>query len=191
MPATPRRRWRAANSRACSSRPCRGSAATPYLLTRNRAEADDLVQDAVVLALRNRDAFEPGTNFCAWSYSIVRNRFLSTVRQRRRREDLDMEAAEAGHTGPPHDDRLVLKEVAWLFGRLPDALREALVLVAVEGRSYDEVAASQGCAVGTAKSRVFRARYLLRFWLLGGSSASNPVKNADARTAAMTRAVVS
>lgn len=161
-------------------------------LTRNRAEADDLVQDAVALALRGRDKFEPGTNFSAWSHRIVRNRFLSLARQRHRRGDLDGAAEEAAdRAGPPHDDRLALKELARMLGRLPAALREALVLVAVQGRSYEEAAAAQGCAVGTAKSRVFRARHLLRLWLMGEPAASMPGKTADARAAAMARAVSS
>ncbi len=158
-------------------------------LTRNRAEADDLVQDAVALALRGRDKFEPGTNFSAWTHRIVRNRFLSLVRQRRAHADLDeaIEGATADHAGPPHDDRLVLKELARMLGRLPTALREALILVAVQGRSYEEVATVQGCAVGTAKSRVFRARYMLRLWLLGGPASLAAVKTAQARASALSR----
>lgn len=160
-------------------------------LTRNRAEAEDLVQDAVALALRGRDKFEPGTNFAAWSHSIVRNRFMSTMRRRRRQTELDGEAAlAAGTAGPPNDDRLALKELSRLLGRLPTALREALLLVVVQGLSYGEVAAAQGCAEGTAKSRVFRARHLLRVWLLGGP-ADAPVKTASARAAALSRAVAS
>ncbi len=158
-------------------------------LTRDRAEADDLVQDAVALALRSGDKFDPGTNFAAWSHSIVRNRFLSSVRQRRRREELDGTAARADCADPPHDDCLVLKELARMLGRLPAALREALLLVAVQGLSYDEVAAVQGCATGTAKSRVSRARHLLRVWLLGGSAAD--FKTADARASALSRAAAS
>ena len=159
-------------------------------LTRNRAAADDLVQDAVALALRGRDRFEPGTNFAAWSHSIVRNRFISLARRRRKQLEFDnaaLHAAAAGGAGPPHDDHLALKELARMLGRLPAALREALLLVAVQGLSYDEAAAVQGCAVGTAKSRVFRARHLLRVWLLGGSAAV-PIKTADARASALSRA---
>lgn len=160
-------------------------------LARNHAEADDLVQDAVALALRGRDKFEPGTNFAAWSHSIVRNRFISGTRQRRRQREIEDEAGRPPDAaGPPHDDRLVLKELARLLGRLPAALREALLLVAVQGLSYDEVAAMQGCAVGTAKSRVFRARHLLRVWLLGGP-ADAAVKTADARASALSRAASS
>ena len=159
-------------------------------LTRNRAAADDLVQDAVALALRAQDRFEAGTNFAAWGHSIVRNRFISLARQRRRQMELD-DAAHRGAVdvaGPPHDARLALKELARMLDRLPAALREALLLVVVQGLSHEEVAAVQGCAVGTAKSRVFRARHLLRVWLLGGSADAAPVKTAAARAAALSRA---
>ena len=160
-------------------------------LTRDRAAADDLAQDAVALALRGRDKFEPGTNFAAWSHSIVRNRFISLARRRRRQLEGDdaVRHAATDAAGPPHDDRLAVKELARMLGRLPGALREALLLVAVQGLSHDEVAAVQGCAVGTAKSRVFRARHLLRVWLLGGSAAA--VKTAGARASALSRAAAS
>jgi RNA polymerase sigma-70 factor (ECF subfamily) len=158
-------------------------------LTRSRPEADDLVQDAVALALTSSGRFEPGTNFTAWSHSIVRNRFFSLARQRRRRVELDDEAVAgaARHSAPQQDGRLAMKELARMLGRLPAPLRKALVLVVVQGRSYDEVAAVQGCAVGTAKSRVFRARYLLRHWLTGGPAASASVKTAGERAAALSR----
>ncbi len=161
------------------------------VLTRNRAEADDLVQDAVALALRGQDRFEAGTNFAAWSHSIVRNRFISLARQRRRQSELDHATHHGamGGAGPPHEDRLALKELARMLERLPAALREALLLVAVQGLSHEEVAAVQGCAVGTAKSRVFRARHLLRVWMLGGSAATASGKTADARASALSRAV--
>ena len=160
-------------------------------LTRDRAAADDLVQDAVALALRGQDKFEAGTNFAAWSHSIVRNRFISLARQRRRQSELDDAAHHGamGGAGPPHEDRLALKELARMLERLPAALREALLLVVVQGLSHEEVAAVQGCAVGTAKSRVFRARHLLRVWMLGGSAAAASGKTADARASALSRAV--
>ncbi len=88
-------------------------------------------------------------------------------------------------------NHLVLKELARMFGRLPATNREALFMVAVQGATYDEVAAVQGCAVGTAKSRVFRARYLLRVWLLGLPDASAPTKTAEARASALKRAAAS
>ena len=162
-------------------------------LTRDRAEADDLVQDAVALALRSSDKFEPGTNFAAWSHSIVRNRFISLARRRRKQLELDGAARHAAMdgAGPCNDQRLALKELARMLELLPAALREALLLVVVRGLSHDEVAAVQGCAVGTARSRVFRARHLLRVWLLGGSATAAPVKTAEARASALSRAAAS
>ena len=66
-----------------------------------------------------------------------------------------------------HEDRLVLKELSRALGRLPSDQREALFMVVLQGLSYEEVAQATGCAVGTAKSRVFRARRQLQSWLMG------------------------
>ena len=145
---------------------------------------------AVALALRGRDRFEVGTNFAAWSHSIVRNHFISLARRRRRQAELDDAAPDpADGAGPAQDDRLALKELARMLKRLPAAHREALLLVVVQGLSYEEVAAVQNCAVGTAKSRVSRARHLLRVWLLGGAAA--PLKTAEVRASALSRAAES
>lgn len=145
-------------------------------LARNRADAEDLVQGAVANALAARRRFEPGTDFAAWSNRILRNRVISGVRQRRRRAELGGGVAPpwvAAAIGPPHEDRIALRELGGLLGRLPARSREALLLVSVQGLAYEEVAAAQGCTVGTAKSRVFRARQRLRAWLLGGPEASD------------------
>ena len=66
-----------------------------------------------------------------------------------------------------HDDRMVLKELSRALTRLPNDQREALFMVVLQGLSYEEVAQATGCAVGTAKSRVFRARRQLQTWLAG------------------------
>lgn len=138
-------------------------------LTRNRSEADDLVHDAVALALRHRSSFEMGTNFAGWMHRILRNRFISVLRQRRDHIDLDEVSGVLNGVGSSHEHRLVLKELVRLLGDLSSECREALVLVAVQGCSYQEVAKMQDCAVGTAKSRVFRARQQLKAQLLGNS----------------------
>jgi RNA polymerase sigma-70 factor (ECF subfamily) len=136
-------------------------------LTRNRANAEDLVQDAVCNALSAQDSFIPGTNFAAWMHRILRNRFISNLRKRRDTTDIDDVPASALATDAPHEDRLALKELARALTRLPHDQREALVMVVVHGMSYEALAESTGCAVGTAKSRVFRARRQLESWLLG------------------------
>jgi len=136
-------------------------------LTRNRAAAEDLVQDAVCNALSAQDSFIPGTNFAAWMHRILRNRFISNLRKRRDTTDIEDVPASSLATDAPHEDRLALKELGQAMTRLPTDQREALVMVVVHGMSYEALAEATGCAVGTAKSRVFRARRQLETWLLG------------------------
>ena len=136
-------------------------------LTRNRSAADDLVQDAVCNALAAHVSFIPGTNFPAWMHRIVRNKFISNLRKRRDTSDIDAVPEAAFATNPAHDDCLTLKELGRALTRLPADQREALVMVVVHGMSYEALAVATGCAVGTAKSRVFRARRQLEAWLLG------------------------
>ncbi len=140
-------------------------------LTRNRSAADDLVQDTVCNALSAKESFIPGTNFAAWMHRIQRNRFISNLRKRRETTDIDDAPIAALATPPAHEDRLALKELAEAMDRLPHDQREALVLVVLHGMSYEELAETTGCAVGTAKSRVFRARRQLESWLLGDAKA--------------------
>lgn len=136
-------------------------------LTRNRASAEDLVQDAVCNALSASGSFIPGTNFAAWMHRILRNRFISNLRKRRDTTDIDDVPAHTFATEAAHEDRLALKELGAAMTRLPTDQREALVMVVVHGMSYEDLAAATGCAVGTAKSRVFRARRQLEAWLMG------------------------
>jgi len=141
-------------------------------LTRNRAAAEDLVQDAVANALAAQDSFTPGTNFAAWMHRILRNRFISTLRKQRDTTDIEDLPAGAFAVSATHEDRLVLKELGRAVNRLPVDQREALFMVVLQGMSYEDVASATGCAVGTAKSRVFRARRQLQAWLMGEDRAS-------------------
>jgi RNA polymerase sigma-70 factor, ECF subfamily len=136
-------------------------------LTRNRAAAEDLVQDAVANALAAQESFTPGTNFAAWMHRILRNRFISTLRKQRETTDIEDLPMSAFAVSGAHEDRMVLKELSRALGRLPSDQREALFMVVLQGLSYEEVAQATGCAVGTAKSRVFRARRQLQTWLAG------------------------
>ncbi|MGX9963115.1 sigma-70 family RNA polymerase sigma factor [Roseomonas sp. F4] len=140
-------------------------------LTRNRAAADDLVQDAVANALAAQNSFTPGTNFAAWMHRILRNRFISTLRKQRETTDIEDVPASAFAVSATHEDRLILKELGNAVNRLPADQREALFMVVLQGMSYEDVAEATGCAVGTAKSRVFRARRQLQTWLTGEESA--------------------
>ena len=140
-------------------------------LTRNRAAAEDLVQDAVCNALSAQASFIPGTNFAAWMHRILRNRFISNLRKRRDTTDIDDVPSSVFATEAPHEDRLALKDLGKAMTRLPADQREALIMVVVQGMSYEALAESTGCAVGTAKSRVFRARRQLEAWLMGETPA--------------------
>jgi RNA polymerase sigma-70 factor (ECF subfamily) len=135
-------------------------------LTRNRARADDLVQDAICNALSAQSSFMVGTNFAAWMHRILRNRFISDLRKRRDTSDIEDVPAAALATEAAHEHRLALKELAAAMVRLPAEQREALLMVVLHGMSYETLAEATGCAVGTAKSRVFRARRQLETWLL-------------------------
>lgn len=144
-------------------------------LTRNRAAAEDLVQDAVANALAAQDSFTPGTNFAAWMHRILRNRFISTLRKQRETTDIEDLPSSAFAVSAAHEDRMVLKELSKALGRLPADQREALFMVVLQGMSYEEVAEATGCAVGTAKSRVFRARRQLQAWLAGEERPAPPL----------------
>jgi len=98
---------------------------------------------------------------------------ISNLRKRRDTTDIDNVPSSVFATEAPHEDRLALKELAQAMTRLPSDQREALVMVVVHGMSYEALAASTGCAVGTAKSRVFRARRQLEAWLLGETRETN------------------
>jgi RNA polymerase sigma-70 factor, ECF subfamily len=140
-------------------------------LARSRAAAEDLVQDTVANALAARGSFAPGTNFAAWTHRILRNRFLTLARKKRETVDLDDLPSFAFASNAPHEERMVLKEVRGAILRLPPDHRVALLMVVLQGMTYEEVAEATGCAVGTAKSRVFRARRQLQAWLLGQDEA--------------------
>ena len=126
-------------------------------LCRDRAAADDLVQNTIVVAISKQDQFQPGTNLKAWLFTIMRTRFYSDLRkQRRRLIPLDAAAPLAAVDNP--EATMALKELSVVLWRLSPQMREALVLVGAGGFSYEEAAGLCGCAVGTLKARVSRAR---------------------------------
>jgi len=121
--------------------------------------ADDLAQDAMLKAWKARASYEPGTNMKAWAFTILRNLFYSEKRRSWRRQPLDPEVAEA--TLVANDNPAGTMELLALRNaiyELPDDQREALILVGAGGLAYKDVAEICGCAVGTIKSRVSRAR---------------------------------
>jgi RNA polymerase sigma-70 factor (ECF subfamily) len=128
-------------------------------LCRDVDRADDLVQAALLRAWTHIDSFEAGTNMAAWLFTILRNGFNSEYRKRRREvADVDGFYAATLTSPPEQEDRLELAEFQEALGRLPFEQREALLLVGGSGFSYGQAAQICGCAVGTIKSRVNRAR---------------------------------
>src|SRR5471032_1860309 len=120
-------------------------------LSGNGDRADDLVQETLLRALANIDSFQPGSNLPAWLFTILRNLFRSDYRKRRREvEDADGSYAKTLKTQPAQNSHLEFEEFRAALDKLPQDQREALILVGA--------AAICGCAVGTIKSRVNRAR---------------------------------
>jgi RNA polymerase sigma-70 factor (ECF subfamily) len=130
-----------------------------WSLSHNASDADDLVQDTLIKAWTNRDKFEDGTNLRAWLFTILRNTYYTNV-VRRRREVRDEDGVHAATlTSPASQDwSVAMTALEAALKRLPDEHREALILVGGAGLTYEEAAEICGCALGTIKSRVNRAR---------------------------------
>jgi RNA polymerase sigma-70 factor (ECF subfamily) len=132
--------------------------------------ADDLAQDAMLKAWDARKSYEMGTNMKAWTFMILRNQFYSEKRRSWRQSQLDQEAAERTLVAVDDPEAPVaLDELRLGLGMLPPEQREALILVGAGGFAYEEAAEICGCAVGTVKSRVSRARRALQGILDSGA----------------------
>ena len=131
-------------------------------LTWDINQAEDLVQETVLKALSKQEQFAAGTCLQAWLFTILRNHFFSAHRRSMREEgDADGSYAAMMTSIADQEDKVMIQDVAAALGKLPPGQREAIVLVGVDGLSYEEAAQALGCAVGTVKSRVNRARNCL------------------------------
>ncbi len=139
-------------------------------------KADDLVQDTIMKAWAKQESFEPGTNMKAWLFTILRNEFYSQMRKRGREvQDSEGVFTERMAVHPSQFGSLDLKDFQSALARLPDDQREAIILVGASGFSYEEAAEVCGCAVGTIKSRLSRARTHLQTDLdIGGEADYGP-----------------
>jgi RNA polymerase sigma-70 factor (ECF subfamily) len=137
-------------------------------LMKDRTEADDLVQDSVARALSRAHCFQPGTNLRAWLFTIMHNVHVNTIRQRVTRPEGASDEALGRLVSPANqDDRVELRDMARALDTLPPEQRQVLLLVALEGLKYDEVATVLEVPVGTVMSRLSRAREALRRQLSG------------------------
>ncbi len=154
-------------------------------LTRNRSEADDLVQETLVKAWSNLEKYTPGTNLRAWLFTIQRNTFFS-LRRKYKREVPDPDGIHAAGLSekPAHDSRLAFGEFRVAFDKLSAEHREVLTLVGAEGFSCEEAAEMMGVAVGTVKSRASRARRRL-VEMLGLPDGEDILPDADSRVLAV------
>ena len=130
-----------------------------WSLAHNRSDAEDLVQECLIKAWSNREKYETGTNLRAWMFTILRNTYYTQV-LRRRREVRDEAGEYAGSLNCPANQEwsVALHSLRDALQKLPHEHREALILVGAAGLSYEEAAEICGCALGTIKSRVNRAR---------------------------------
>lgn len=146
-------------------------------LARDRTEAEDLVQETYLRAVRAANQPEPQENLKAWLFVIMRNTWLNIVRHKHhglRIFEFDDEHAAGVATDKTYDPHVVYlrkleqEQVREAIGKLPDAYREIIVLRDIEGFSYQEIATVLNCPAGTVMSRLGRARGKLRETLSAG-----------------------
>lgn len=147
-------------------------------LAGNPDVADDLVQDTLLKAWAARDRFIAGTSMRAWTFVILRNTYFSNMRRKKFTGDYDELVAERILSSPaPQQDPIHLSDLQRALMEISDDQREAIILVGAGGYAYEEAAEIAGCAIGTMKSRVSRARKTLEGILEDGrfSKASDVV----------------
>jgi RNA polymerase sigma-70 factor (ECF subfamily) len=165
-------------------------------MTRNAADAEDLVQETFLKAYRSFDRFEEGTNLRAWLYKILTNTFINSYRAAKRRpEKADVEDVEDLYLyrrlAPPQGalgqsaeeevlERITDDEVKQAIESLPEAFRIAVLLADVEGFSYKEIAEITEVPIGTVMSRIHRGRRALQKALLEYAAAEGLVGTSEA-----------
>lgn len=146
--------------------------------------ADDLVQETLLKAWAAQERFEPGTSMRAWTFVILRNAYLTDMRRNRFRGEYDETVAERILVAPAgQEEPIHLSDMHRALLTLPAERREALLLVGAGGFSYEEAASICGCAVGTIKSRVGRARAALTSMIEEGAIPDRSVDDPAAHRA--------
>lgn len=152
---------------------------TALRLTRNRTDAEDLVQDAALLAYKAFGTFQRGTNFKAWFFRILTNAFYSRHRKEKHEKAnlstddvpalyLYQKTTEAGISGSDRDpaaaimDRLDADRVGEALDTLPEEYRTVATLYFIDDLSYHQIAEAVQCPVGTVRSRLHRGRRMLQ-----------------------------
>lgn len=128
-------------------------------LVKSRTEADDLVQETLMRALRYRDTFEDGTSMKSWLCRILQNCFYKDASRRRDTiQDVEGRCAAQQTVAAPQEWSVLYAEMLAAIDRLAPETRDAFLMVVAHGASYEEAAQAFDCPIGTLKSRVSRAR---------------------------------
>jgi RNA polymerase sigma-70 factor, ECF subfamily len=133
-------------------------------LTRDRSRADDLVQDTLVRAIANQHYWQHGSNLRAWLFTIMHNQNVNAVRGSiRQSAAINVDDASLCLMVPTdHTGALTLRDFDRALAQVPEQRRQALLLIGLEGTSYEEAATILDVPIGTVRSRVSRARASLR-----------------------------
>jgi RNA polymerase sigma-70 factor (ECF subfamily) len=138
------------------------------VLTRNRSEAEDLVQETYVRAIRAMDSLRAGSNLKSWLYTILRNVWINQLRKQYTSPEMgstELDEVVMETSKGPHElyvNSLWREQLRQAIHQLPVDFREVIVLREYEELSYQEIAKLVGCPVGTVMSRLARARTKLR-----------------------------
>lgn len=144
-----------------------------FSLTRDQASAEDLCQETMLKVIRNLGRFTPGTCLKSWMFTIMRNTYRNDMKRKWREKNDNYDALIAIQQAPgQQEDSITLHETADALDRLSSEHREVIVLIGALGVSYEDAADIAGCAVGTIKSRLWRARQHLEVLMAGEGAPS-------------------
>ena len=150
-----------------------------WVLTRNWSRCDDLVQDTLVRALAKEHLWQSGTNMRAWLFTIMHNQNVNAVRSAMR-EGMTVDIEEQSSTLVATTDPTVARQLHELdraLAQLPEEQRQVILLVGLEGMSYEDAAAILHIPVGTVRSRLSRGRDALRMLMGMGARTVKPGLN--------------
>lgn len=129
---------------------------------RQKADADDLVQETLLKALANREKYLPISSLKSWLFTIMKNTFCTRIRIEKREAPAAAECVSTSHVSSvpgSQVDALEMQDVQNAIASLPLKYQRVLNLIVFEGKSYQRTAELCDCSIGTVKSRLFRARY--------------------------------
>jgi RNA polymerase sigma-70 factor, ECF subfamily len=132
-------------------------------LTRNVTRADDLVQETLARAVQKQHLWQPGSDLRAWLFTIMHNQNVNQVRRAMRDSIIELESCSqtlVATTDPTASRQL--RELERALGELPEDQRQVILLIGLEGMSYEQTAAALNIPVGTVRSRLSRGRDALR-----------------------------